>query len=194
MGTSAGSTMGPPAGGAPAASKWGVVLGGIAAIVFGLLILVWPSITVRALIWVFGIFAVAAGIFAIVAGLRTEETRAKWLHLGEGVVAILAGIVALAWPAITAKALLYLIAAWAIVTGIIELAGAIRTRLATMQEWVLVASGAISIIFGILLLVWPRLGVLALVWLIGIYAILYGIIRLVLAFGGGGPPRKATVA
>ena len=191
MGASLGSSPGTPAGGVPAISTWGVILRGIAAIVFGLIILAWPTITARTLIVAFGIFAVAAGIFAILAGLRTEETRRRWRQLAEGVIAVLAGIVALAWPTITARALLYLIAAWAIVTGIIELAGALRTRLVTMSEWVLLASGAISLIFGILLLVWPRLGVLALVWLIGIYAILYGVLHLVLAFTGG-PARKAA--
>lgn len=121
-----------------------------------------------------------------------KSPRRRWLHLAEGVVAALAGIVALAWPAITARALLYIIAAWAIVTGVLEMAGAFRTRLAATSEWVLMASGIISVVFGILLLVWPRLGLLALVWLIGIYAILYGIIHLVLAFTAG-PARKAAV-
>lgn len=191
MSASLRSSTGAPAGGAPAVSKWGVIMRGIVAILFGLVILAWPGITARAFILVFGIFAVAAGIFAILGGLRTEDTRRRWLHLAEGVVAVLAGIVALGWPAITARALLYLIAAWAIVTGIIEMAGAFKTRLATMAEWLLMASGAISVVFGILLLVWPHLGVLALVWLIGIYAILYGILHLVLAFTGG-PAKKAA--
>jgi uncharacterized membrane protein HdeD (DUF308 family) len=114
------------------------------------------------------------------------------VYFATGVVAALAGIVALGWPDITAFALLYIIAAWAIVTGVIEMAGAFRTRLAAMSEWMLLASGAISIVFGILLLVWPHLGVLALVWLIGIYAIVYGIIHLVRAFNSG-PTRKAAV-
>ena len=113
------------------------------------------------------------------------------MFLAVGVVAALAGIVALAWPGITATALLYIIAAWAIVTGVIEIAGAFRTRLVAMADRVLMTGGAISIIFGILLLVWPRLGVLALVWLIGIFAIVYGIVHLVLAFTGG-PARKAA--
>jgi uncharacterized membrane protein HdeD (DUF308 family) len=195
MSASMGSPAGTPAG-APTTARWGVILGGIVAILFGLVVLVWPAITLRALILVFGIFAVAAGVFAILAGVRAEDTRRRWLHITEGGVATLAGIVALAWPAITAAALLFVIAAWAIVTGIIEVAGAFRTRLAAMQEWLLLASGAISVIFGILLLVWPRLGLLALVWLIGIYAILYGVIHLVLAFTGGpvGGARRKAVA
>jgi uncharacterized membrane protein HdeD (DUF308 family) len=178
--------------GAPAESKWGVILRGIVAILFGLVILAWPAITLRALILVFGIFAIAAGVFALLSGLRAEERRRRWLLLAEGVVAALAGIVALAWPAITARALLFIIAAWAIVTGVLEMAGAFRTRLASTPEWVLMASGIISVVFGILLLVWPYLGLLALTWLIGIYAIIYGIIHVVLAFTGA-PPRKTAV-
>src|SRR5690348_5013161 len=127
MGTPMGSSApSAPAGGAPAESKWGVIARGIVAILFGLIVLAWPSITFRALLLAFGIFAIAAGVFAILAGLRTEQTRDRWLHLIEGGLAALAGIVALAWPDITARALLYIIAAWAIVTGGIELAGALR--------------------------------------------------------------------
>jgi uncharacterized membrane protein HdeD (DUF308 family) len=170
-----------------------VILRGLVAILFGLVILAWPGITLRALILVFGIFAIAAGVFAILHGLRTAETRRKWMFLAEGVVAALAGIVALSWPAITARALLYIIAAWAIVTGVIEMTGAFRTRLEAMPEWVLMASGIISVIFGILLLVWPHLGLLALIWLIGIYAIVYGIVHLVLAFARGTSRKTAVV-
>ena len=97
----------------------------------------------------------------------------------------------LSLDSLSATALLYLIAVWAIVTGVIEIAGAFRTRQVAMADWVLMTSGAISIVFGILLLVWPRLGVLALVWLIGTFAIVYGIVYLVLAFTRG-PTRKAA--
>lgn len=191
MGASLGATpRGTPAGGAPVQSKGWVILRGVVSMLFGLLILAWPAITLRTLLVVFGIFAIAAGVFAILSGLRAEGRRDRWLHLGEGVVAALAGIVALGWPGVTAFALLYMIAAWAIVTGVMEMAGAFQTRLAAMPEWLLLASGIISVVFGILLLVWPYMGVLALVWLIGIYAIVSGIVHLVLAFTGG-PARKA---
>ena len=191
MGASMGATpRGTPAGGAPVQSKGWVILRGVVSMLFGLLILAWPAITLRTLLVVFGIFAIAAGVFAILSGLRAEGRRDRWLHLGEGVVAALAGIVALGWPGVTAFALLYMIAAWAIVTGVMEMAGAFQTRLAAMPEWLLLASGIISVVFGILLLVWPYMGVLALVWLIGIYAIVSGIVHLVLAFTGG-PARKA---
>jgi uncharacterized membrane protein HdeD (DUF308 family) len=170
-----------------------MILRGIVAILFGLVVLAWPSITFRSLLLVFGIFAIAAGVFTILSGLQAEGKRDRWLHLGEGVVAALAGLVALAWPGITAFALLYLIAAWAIVTGLMEMAGAFQTHLEAIPEWVLLASGAISIAFGIVLVVWPYMGVLALVWLIGIYAILYGILHLVLVFTGGSAKKVAAV-
>ncbi len=193
MGASMGSAPGAPTAGVPAGSKWSVILRGIVAILFGLIILAWPGITLRALILVFGVFAIAAGVFAILSGLRAEGRRDRWLHLAEGVVAALAGIVALGWPAITAFALLYIIAAWAIVTGVMEMVGAFQTRLAATSEWMLMASGIISVVFGILLLVWPHLGLLALVWLIGIYAIVYGIIHLALASTGGAARKAAAV-
>ena len=185
------SSPGVPPAGASAESKWLVILHGVMAILFGLVILAWPAIALVGLLLVFGVFAVAAGIFALLEGLHAEEGRRRWLYLAVGVVSVLAGLMALAWPAITAPAFLYLLAAWAIVTGVIEIAAAFRTRLAATVEWVLIASGGISVVFGILLLVWPRLSVLSLVWLIGIFAIVYGILHLVRAFIGG-PARKSA--
>lgn len=194
MGTSLGaSSPGVPAGGAPGETKWGVISRGIVAMLFGVIVLAWPSITLRVLLVAFSVFVIAAGVLALLGGLRTKHVRDRWLHLGEGVVAVLAGVVALAWPGMTAFALSYIIAAWAMVTGVMEMAGAFQTRLVSLPEWVLLASGAISIVFGIVLLVWPYMGVLTLVWLIGIYAILYGILHLVLAFTGGSARRVAAV-
>jgi uncharacterized membrane protein HdeD (DUF308 family) len=180
-------------GEASVASTWGVVARGIAAILFGLVVLAWPDITLRALLVAFGIFAIAAGVFAILSSLRAAKKRDRWLYLGEGVVAVLAGILAFAWPRVTVFVLLYIIAAWAMITGVLEMAGAFQTRLVAWPEWVLMASGAISIVFGVLLLVWPYMGGLALVWLIGIYAIVYGIIHLVLAFTGASARKAAAV-
>ena len=192
MDASPGSSPGSPAGGEPAESKWWVILHGIVAILFGLVTLAWPAITLVGLALVFGFFAVAAGVIAILMGLRAEGEGHRWLYLAAGVVAALAGITALAWSAITPTALLYLIAAWAIVTGVIEIAGTFRPHLAGVPDWLLTAGGTVSIIFGILLLVWPRLGVLALVWLIGIFAIVYGILHLVLAFTAGAAKHSAA--
>lgn len=165
-------------------SRWGLAMRGIAAIVFGLLVWAWPGIVLRILVLIFGIFAIAGGIFAILVGVRASTPRTRWLFIIEGVLSVLAGIVALAWPAITAVALLFVIAIWAIVTGVAEIIAAFRMGRAGAVEWMLILSGVVSVIFGILLIVWPGAGLLALVWLIGIYAIVYGVIQLVRAFSG----------
>ena len=164
--------------------RWMLGVRGVLAILFGFILWAWPAMSLRVLILVFGIFVIAAGVFAILAGLRTEDTQGRWVRIIEGVLAILAGMVALAWPAITAVALLFVIAAWAIATGIIEILGAFRAGRAAEMEWLLILSGVVSIIFGILLIVWPHLGLLALIWLIGIYAVVYGVILLVQALSG----------
>lgn len=171
----------------PTTSRWGLALRGIAAIIFGLIVWAWPGMVLHVLVLIFGIFALASGIFAILAGVRADTSRNRWLLIAEGVLAVLAGIVALAWPGITAVALLFLIAIWAIVTGVVEIIGSFRLGGAGGVEWLLILSGVVSIIFGILLFVWPHLGLLALVWLIGIYAVIYGVIMLVRAISGEVP-------
>lgn len=187
------SSPGVPAGGAPGGSKWGSISRGTVAMLFGVIVLAWPSITLRVLLVAFGVFVIAAGVLALLGGLRAKHARDRWLYLGEGVVAILAGIVAFVWPGATTFVLSYIIAAWAIVTGVMEMAGAFQTRLVALPEWVLLGSGALSLVFGIVLLVWPYIGAPALVWLIGIYAILTGILHLVLAFTRGSVRRVAAV-
>ena len=108
---------------------WLVALRGLAAIVFGVLAFVWPAITLWALVLLFGAYMLVDGIFAIVAAVRAAGREARWwLLLIEGVLGVLAGLVAAFWPGLTALALLYFIAAWAIVSGILEIVGAIRLR------------------------------------------------------------------
>ena len=189
MGTILGASTEP----IPTSSRWGLALRGIAAIVFGILIWALPAIALHVLVILFGIFAIASGIFAILAGIRAPTTRSRWFLLIEGMLAVLAGVIALAWPTITAVALLFVIAIWAIATGITEIVSAFRTGRAGAMEWLLILSGVVSIFFGILLIIWPGLGLLALIWLIGIYAVIHGIILLVRAFSGG-EARPFTVA
>ena len=163
---------------------WLVALRGLAAIVFGVLAFVWPAITLWALVLLFGAYMLVDGIFAIVAAVRAAGREARWwLLLIEGVLGVLAGLVAAFWPCLTALALLYFIAAWAIVSGILEIAGAIRLRREIEGEWALGLSGALSLLFGVLLVVIPApAGLLSLVWLIGAYALAFGVLLLVLAF------------
>jgi uncharacterized membrane protein HdeD (DUF308 family) len=163
---------------------WLVALRGLAAIVFGVLAFVWPAITLWALVLLFGAYMLVDGIFAIVAAVRAAGREARWwLLLIEGVLGVLAGLVATFWPGLTALALLYFIAAWAIVSGILEIVGAIRLRREIEGEWALGLSGALSLLFGVLLVVIPApAGLLSLVWLIGAYALAFGVLLLVLAF------------
>lgn len=191
MATPMGTPAQAPAGKPSTETRWMLGVRGVLAILFGFILWAWPAMSLRVLILVFGIFVIAAGVFAILAGLRTEDTQGRWVRIIEGVLAILAGMVALAWPAITAVALLFLIAIWAIVTGVVEILGAFRTGGAGGMEWLLILSGVVSIIFGILLFVWPHLGLLALIWLIGIYAVIYGVILLVQALSGRVTTRGA---
>jgi uncharacterized membrane protein HdeD (DUF308 family) len=162
-------------------SWWAMVLRGIAAIVFGVLAFVWPHITLTALIFLFGAYALVDGVFSIIAGVKTHaENKRWWLLLILGLLSVAAGIYAFVIPTITAFILLILIASWSIVSGVFEIVGAIQLRKHISGEWLLALSGIISILFGALLLYNPVAGALAVVWLIGIYAVVYGILLLAL--------------
>jgi uncharacterized membrane protein HdeD (DUF308 family) len=176
-----------PSGRLSTETRWMLGIRGVLAILFGFIVWTWPAMSLHVLIVVFGVFVIAAGVFEILASLRTEETRSRWARLAEGVLAILAGCVALAWPAITAVALLFVIAAWAIATGIVEIAGAFRRGRAAGMEFLLIFGGIVSIIFGILLIVWPHRALLTLIWLIGIFAVIHGVTLLAHAFSGRMP-------
>jgi uncharacterized membrane protein HdeD (DUF308 family) len=161
---------------------WAIGLRGLVAILFGIVAWVWPGMTLAILVTLFGIYAIVDGILAITAALsRAGRNQWGWL-LFEGVLGILAGIIAFVWPGITALVLLYLIAAYALVIGIMEIVAAIELRNQITNEWFLALSGALSILFSILLVVWPESGLLSLIWLIGIYALIYGVSMLSLAY------------
>jgi len=179
---------------------WALALRGGIAILFGLAALLRPGIALAALILLFGAYVLVDGVFAIVGVFRgTRGGTPRWLLLLEGVVGILAGIVALIFPGLTAVALLYLVAVWAIVTGLAEIATAIRLRQEITGEWALILGGVLSVIFGLLLAVLPGVGILSLIWLIGAYAIAFGVLLLIAAFrvrgrdeGGDERPRRVT--
>lgn len=162
---------------------WAVGLRGLAAIIFGILALVVPGITLIVLIAFFGAFVLIEGIVAIYLAIRGRENNRNWgWLLAEGVAGVLIGIITFRWPGVTTFVLLAFIAAWAIITGAMEIFQAIELRRVITNEWLLILSGAVSVIFGVLLLLFPTSGALALVWLIGIYAILFGMLLLVLAW------------
>jgi len=156
--------------------------GGI-ALLFGLAALLRPGIALEALILLFGAYALVDGAFSIVGvfgGARGGMPR--WLLFLEGVVGIVVGLIAFVIPGLAAIALLYLVAAWAIITGIAEISTAIRLQREITGEWALIAGGIISIVFGLALTVLPAVGILSLVWLIGIYAVAFGVLLLITAF------------
>src|SRR6267142_977610 len=158
-------------------SWWALVLRGIAAILFGVLAFVWPHITLTALVFLFGAYALVDGLFAIVAGVKAHaEFKRWWVLLVEGIFGVIVGVFAFALPSITAMVLLILIAAWAIVTGAFEIGAAIQLRKYITGEWLLVLAGLASVLFGFALLINPNAGAIAVVWLIGAYAIVFGIL------------------
>jgi uncharacterized membrane protein HdeD (DUF308 family) len=160
---------------------WALALRGIFAILFGLAALAMPGITLAAIIWLFGAYAVADGVFAIVVGLRAVERHQRsWPLMLEGIVDIAAGVTAVTWPALTALLLLYLVSVWAMVTGILEIAAAIRLRRHIKSEWMLAVNGVISVLLGAFLIAPPRVGILTVVYWIGAYALIFGVMLLAL--------------
>jgi uncharacterized membrane protein HdeD (DUF308 family) len=160
-----------------------VGLRGIAAVAFGVLTLVWPGLTITALLLLFGVYALIDGFAHLVAAYRRDQAReTRGVLIVEGVAGVILGVVVLVWPGITALALLYVIAAWAIITGAIRIMAALQLRREIPNEWFLVLGGAFSVIFGIILVVAPVAGALAITWLIGFYALLFGFMLLALAW------------
>jgi uncharacterized membrane protein HdeD (DUF308 family) len=162
---------------------WVFLIRGIAAILFGIAAFLWPGLTIAVLVLLFGAYALIDGIFAIIAGISArKEVERWWMMIIVGLAGIATGVLTFLWPGITALVLLYIIAAWAIVMGIFQIAAAIRLRREIEDEWWLILGGIASVIFGVLLVIMPGAGALASVWIIGIYAIIFGILMIVLAF------------
>ena len=162
---------------------WLLALRGLVAVLFGVLAFMWPGATLITLVWLFGAFALVNGILSLVLAAKTPKGYPKVgsLILG-GLLGILAGLLAFVMPGITALGLLILIAAWAIATGVMELMAAVRLRKIITNEWLLVLAGIASVVFGVLLLFQPAAGALALIWLIGAWALVFGILLMILAF------------
>jgi uncharacterized membrane protein HdeD (DUF308 family) len=170
--------------------NWGALaVRGVAAVLFGLAALIWPGLTLAVLIIFYGAYAVVDGVFAILAGLRAGSGTRTWLLLAEGALGILAGLIAVFWPGVSAVVLLYIIAFWAIFGGLLRIVGAVLLRREIDNEWTMVLSGALWVLLGIVLFVLPGAGLLSLAWLIGIFALGAGITLIVLAFRvrGQGP-------
>jgi uncharacterized membrane protein HdeD (DUF308 family) len=159
---------------------WALALRGLFAVMFGLLTFFIPSITLLALVLLFGVYALLDGIFDIVSAFRSSTHH--WAFVVEGIVGIIVGILTLIWPGITAMVLLYLIAFWAIFTGVLEIVAGIRLRAAIANEVLLILMGILSLLFGLLIIIFPGAGALAIAFWIGAYALIFGIMLIALAF------------
>jgi len=177
---------------------WVFLVRGIVAILFGLAALAWPGLTIATLVIVFGAYALVDGIFAIIDGISTRSENDRWwAEILIGLAGVVAGIWVMAYPGLTAVGLMYFIAAWWLVTGVVQIFYAIRVRKEIANEWYLILTGALSAVLGIAFMLFPGKGALSLIWVIGIYAIVFGILFVLLSFRvkklgdnlSGGPGR-----
>lgn len=162
---------------------WMFALRGLVTIIFGIVALIWYEQVFQTLVLVFGAFALMNGIMTVFTGLSSAPFFARWWALLlEGAAGVAIGLVSIFMPAITMRALMYLIAAWALFTGIAEIVVAIHFRRLLTGEWMLILGGLLSIVFGVLLFVFPAAGAMSMTWLIGIYSIVLGIAEMIFAF------------
>jgi uncharacterized membrane protein HdeD (DUF308 family) len=164
--------------------KWGwVVARGVIAVLFGLIAFSRPGSMAFGMVLLFGCFAFAAGIATVIAAARSGRAGSNWgALLVEGLLSIAIGVLAVLWPASTALAFVWLIGAWAVLSGALEIASAIRLRKVIEREWVLGIAGALSIAFGLLMFYRPLAGGVAVVWWLGAYALVSGVMMIVLGF------------
>jgi uncharacterized membrane protein HdeD (DUF308 family) len=154
---------------------------GIVGVVIGIVAFAWPGVTIAALVVIFGVYALIDGVTNLMLGLtrRTAHGRA-WVHALQGIVGIAAGVLTFVWPGVTALVLIFFIASWAIVTGAIEVAAAIKLRKEISGEWMLALSGLLSIAFGVLVFAFPFAGAVGISWVLGTYAIIGGVVLIAL--------------
>lgn len=161
---------------------WLILLRGICAILFGVLAFAWPGVTLVTLVVLYGAFALADGVLAVAAAITGGSAAPRWWLAIVGLAGIAAGLLTFLWPGVTALVLLVFIAIWAIVTGVLQIVGAIQLRKEIDNEWLLIVGGVLSVLFGLAVLVRPGAGALALIFVIGAFAIAYGIILVAFAF------------
>ncbi len=162
---------------------WLLLLRGLMAIAFGILSWVQPGISLAALVMLFGVYALIDGVAGVWSSLAGHKDDGHWwVLLLWGVVGVGVGTLTLSAPGITALALLFYIALWAVATGVLQIVAAVRLRNEIKGEWLLALSGLASVAFGVVLMARPMAGAVALLWIIATYAILFGILLVVLAF------------
>jgi uncharacterized membrane protein HdeD (DUF308 family) len=166
------------------AANWrALALRGLVALLFGLVVLFWPGLVFAVLALLFGIYAVVDGAITFVPTLRSSDQGARrWLPLTEGAVGVIAGLVALLLSGMTANGLVYIIAGWALATGMLKILAAILLRAEVENGWLLAGSGALSVLFSIILAVLAGSDVPYLIPLIGAFAVVVGLALIVFAF------------
>jgi uncharacterized membrane protein HdeD (DUF308 family) len=155
---------------------WLILLRGVVAVAFGILAFAWPGLTLLTLVLLYGAFALADGVIALAAAVTGRGSAPTWWLVLVGILGIAAGVVSFMFPSMTALILILLIGGWAIAHGIIEIAAAIQLRKEIQNDWLLVLAGVLSVAFGFLVIAVPGAGALGLVWAIGAYSILFGIL------------------
>jgi len=182
-----GTTTGWPAGDDAmsnllAQNWWAIALRGVFAIIFGIIALLMPGAALLAFVLLFAAYMLVDGVLAIIAGVRAARRHERWGWLiFEGVLDLIAGAIAVLWPLITIVAFVFLLGAWAIVTGALMFGASFRLNI-PHGRWLMTLAGAVSIIWGVLLIIWPLIGAVVLTWWIAAYALIFGIAMLVLAF------------
>lgn len=161
---------------------WVFLIRGIAAIIFGIAAFIWQGLTLAVLILLFAAWVLVDGIFGLIYAIRNRARLDHlWIWILEAILGIVVGILTFFMPGITALVLLMFIAAWAIVGGILRIIAAFQLRKQITGEWLLILGGALSVLFGILLVAMPGAGIISVVWLIGLYSVLFGVILIGLA-------------
>jgi uncharacterized membrane protein HdeD (DUF308 family) len=155
---------------------------GAVAVAFGVLTLIWPTVTVLALAIVFGVYALIDGVMRIVGAIRDHERPRRWVALLSGAVSVAAGIISLIWPGITVLVLALLVGVWALVTGVTDIVAAIRLRKQIRGEVFLVLIGLLSVVAGVLIIFQPIAGALGIALVIGVFAVLYGAVLIYLGY------------
>lgn len=159
---------------------WAFVLRGVLAILFGLAAFAWPGLTAAVLMMFLGAWFLVDGVFGLIAAFRSEEDRMMGILLSA--ISMVAGLMVLVKPLAGMVAVTIVIGVWAIFKGVLEISAAIRLRKEMEDEWFFILAGVLSIIFGAVIILRPGVGLMAVVWILGFYAILFGILMVVLGF------------
>ncbi|MGW0040244.1 HdeD family acid-resistance protein [Rhodococcus sp. NPDC003348] len=173
---------------------WVLLVRGVVAIAFGIVALVWPHATVKVLIVVVGIFWIVDGIVSAIRAIQARKVVLSWVWwLAGALVSVVAGVVLFVWPDLTALAFAYLMGFWAILVGVLEIIGAFQV-MANGGQWLgSMVAGVIALLFGLFLVIWPGSGITGLMWLVGIFAIVFGVLFIVGAFQVRSAAKRAGV-